>query len=416
MRGLALLRLAFASLLSRRTSALLTILAIAVSVFLFVGVEKLRLGVRAGFEQTVSGTDLIVGARTSPVSLLLSSVFRIGDATANIRWESYERIAAGRDVAWTVPLSLGDSHRGFRVVGTTPGFFEHYGYAGGRRLAFASGRAFGADDEAVIGAAVAARLGYAVGAEIVLAHGVGAVSFSLHEDAPFRIVGILAPTGTPVDRAVHVDLAGIERMHAPAAARTDPEEHDAHAHAEPDQITAFLVGVESPLALLRLQREINTWAGEPLLAIIPHVALAQLWQVVGIVEQALRVLSVFVIVVGLVGVMTSILTAINARRREMMILRAVGARPVDLLLLVVSEAAVLAAFGSVLGVLAFHGGLGVLAPLIETRFGLALVGIGVDGFDLLAIAGVTMAAAVLGLVPAGLAFRNALADGLAAQQ
>ncbi len=205
--------LAFRSLLNRRGTALLTILAIAMSVTLLLGVEKIRRDAKASFANTISGTDLIVGARSGSVQLLLYSVFRIGNATNNISWKSYRDLASESAIAWTIPLSLGDSHRGFRVLGTNLDYFEHYRYRSGRALVFSEGVPFDDLYDAVLGADVAKELGYALGQAITIAHGTGDVSFAMHDDKPFRVSGILEKTGTPVDRTVHVSLEGIEAIH-----------------------------------------------------------------------------------------------------------------------------------------------------------------------------------------------------------
>ena len=162
-----LLRLALRSLVSRRITVGLTIFAISLSVALFLGVEKVRSGARASFADTIAGTDLIVGARTGGVQLLLYSVFRIGNATNNIGWDSYQQIASRPEVDWIVPISLGDSHRGFRVMGTTNAYFEHYRYRGGRPLRLEQGAFLGDLFDTVIGADVARELGYSVGDPVV---------------------------------------------------------------------------------------------------------------------------------------------------------------------------------------------------------------------------------------------------------
>ena len=208
-----LLPLAARSLWNRRVAAALTVFAIGVSVALLLGVQKLRVEARESFASTISGTDLVVGARSGAVNLLLYSVFRIGDPTANLSWQSYQLVARHPDVAWTIPISLGDSHRGFRVMGTTGAYFEHYRYGNRRPLAFAAGAPFAALQEAVVGAEVARALGYTLGQEITIAHGIGEVSFAEHDDHPFRIVGILERSGTPVDRTVHVSLEAITAIH-----------------------------------------------------------------------------------------------------------------------------------------------------------------------------------------------------------
>ena len=257
---MAILSLAWKSLLNRRFTALLTVMSIALSVTLLVGVERLRTEARASFANTLSGTDLIVGARSGPVQLLLYSVFRIGDATNNISWQSYQDIAAHPKVAWTVPISLGDSHRGFRVLGTSAAYFEHYRYGRDRRLAIDEGQPFADLYDAVLGAQVADELGYKIGDAIVLAHGASEVSFARHDDKPFRVAGILARTGTPVDRTVHVSLEAIEAIHidwqsgAPIPGLAISADQARAMDLTPKAITAALVGLESKVTTFQVQR------------------------------------------------------------------------------------------------------------------------------------------------------------------
>ncbi|EAP90733.1 MAG: ABC transporter permease [Oceanicaulis sp.] len=415
MARLPILNLALRSIGNRRATAILTVLTVAISVMLFLGVEKVRHGARESFENTISGVDLIVGARSSPVNLLLYSVFHIGDATNNITWESYETVASAPGVAWTVPISLGDSHRGHRVIGSTPGLFEHYEYGGGRHLEFASGAPFEDLFDAVIGAAVARDLGYRTGDEIVVAHGMGEVGFIEHDSNPFTVVGVLEPTGTPLDQSVMVTLDAIEAIHlggATGSGSTLSAEELRARDLTPDQLTAFYVGLDSPVAALRLQRAINTYPEEPLQAVIPGVALAQLWSIVGVAERTLAAVAAFVVLTGLVSILTAILTSLNERRREMAILRALGARPHHVFLLLVAEAALIALAGAGLGTIATYGALNALAPLLEARFGLVLPGLTPGLYDLGIIGAVTGAAAVLGFFPAWRAYRNSLADGM----
>ena len=280
--------LALKSLWNRRTTAALTITAIAISVTLLLGVQELRTAAREGFASTISGADLIVGARSGPINLLLYSVFRIGDATANVTWQSYQKIAKHPDVAWAIPISLGDSHRGFRVMGTTLDYFTHYRFAGDRHLAFAVGGPWTDLYDTVLGADVATHLHYRVGDDIILAHGIGNTSFAQHKDKPFRVVGILQRTGTPVDRTVHVSLEAITAIHldwqtgmqAPVGSRISAEAAR-QKDLTPDSITAFILGMKSKVTIFLMQRAINEYGEEPLLAIIPGVTLQQLWSLVG---------------------------------------------------------------------------------------------------------------------------------------
>lgn len=416
---MATLALALRSLWNRRTTALLTLCAIAVSVALLLGVEKIRTAAREGFANTVSGVDLIVGARSGQLNLLLYSVFRVGDATANVSWASYQKIARHPDVAWTIPISLGDSHRGFRVMGTTSDYFRHYRFAGGRPLQFATGRPFDDLYDAVLGADVATQLGYTLGTPIVVAHGLGRVSFAEHDDKPFRVVGILARTGTPVDRTVHVSLEAITAIHldwqsgvqAPPGARIDAEAARA-AELTPESITAFMVGMRSRVMTFTMQRAINDYRQEPLMAIMPGVALSQLWNLVGIADTALMIVAAFVVLAGLLGMLTAILTSLNERRREMAILRSVGARPRHVFTLLVAEAGILAGAGVAAGTGLMYLLVAAARPVLENRFGIFLEVGGLRSYDLAILGAVVLAGLLMGALPAWRAYRNTLSDGL----
>ena len=419
MNGWTILSLAARSLWARRTTALLTILSIATAVLLFTAVENIRQGARLSFERTITQTDLIVGARSSPINLVLYSVFQIGDPTNNVTWTTYEQIEARPDVAWAVPISLGDSHRGYRVVGTTPDYFERYKYGDAQSLSYAEGTDFEDLFDVVLGAQVANDLGYRLGEKIVVSHGLGATSFVNHEDKPFTVVGILAPTGTPVDRSLYVSLEAIEAIHVgwqdgtpTPMSRVATPGRLRNVDLQPESITAILVGATSRIRTLRLQRDLNTYRQEPLQAVIPGVALSQLWNIVSVVERALAIISAFVVAVGLIGILTSILTTLNERRREMAILRSVGSKGRHIVALLVSESALLAFVGSVMGVAVMYGLLFLFQPLLEARFNIGAVRTLPGLYDLYVILGVTGLSALLGLIPALLALKRSLADGL----
>lgn len=411
-----ILRLALSSLAARALTVAMTIVAIALSVMLFLGVEKVRTGAKASFADTISGTDLIVGARSGSVQLLLYSVFRIGNATNNMTWKSYQDISAHDAVDWIVPISLGDSHRQFRVMGTTPAFFERYKYRSGQSLAIRDGAVMADLFDATIGADVAETLGYAVGDPIVVAHGLA--SFSEHADQPFRISGILEKTGTPVDRTVIVSLEAIEAIHvdwrsgAQIPGQSTPAEVIRQMDLQPQAVTAALVGVKSRLQVFGLQRAINEYPQEPLLAILPGVALQELWQIVGLAETALVAVSGMVIVTALIGMMATIFSSLSERRREMAIFRAMGARPRVVFSLLVLEASVMAAVGGLLGMILLYLGLFAAQPLIDSAFGLWIPIDAPSLREVGVLAGVVVAGAIVSMVPAIRAYRMSLADGM----
>ncbi|MCV6598261.1 MAG: ABC transporter permease [Mangrovicoccus sp.] len=411
-----LLRMALASLASRWITVALTVFTIALSVALFLGVEKLRTGARASFADTISDTDLIMGARSGGVQLLLYSVFRIGNATNNLSWESYLDITSRAEVDWAVPISLGDSHRQFRVMGTSAEYFERYKYRGGRDLTFAAGAPFDDLFDAVIGADVAETLGYQLGDPIVVSHGIS--SFSHHDDLPFQVAGVLDKTGTPVDRTVMVSLRAIEAIHvdwqsgARKTGATTPAEVLRAMPLEPEAITAALIGVKSRLKIFGLQRAINEYPQEPLLAVLPGVALGELWEIVGVAETALLAVSAMVVVTALLGMAAMIFSGLNERRREMAIFRAMGARPLVITALLMLEALIIALLGAALGVGLLYGALALGQPILDREYGIFLPISALSGREWQLLGAVVIAACLTSMIPAWRAYRLSVADGM----
>ena len=412
-------RLALRSLVNRRLTSTLTLLSVALSVALLIGVERVRLGARESFKNTISQTDLIVGAKGGTIQLLLYAVFRMGSATNNISWEAYQKIAHDPDVAWTIPYSLGDSHRGFRDVGTTQDFYDHYHYRHDRGVEFAAGHSPKGLFDVALGSMVAERLGYKLGDRIILQHGIGEVSFQSHANKPFTVQGILKKTGTPIDRSVYVSLEAIEAIHIdwvdgapPLPGQGTPAAKLEHEKLPIHQITAFLLGAKSRLDTLRLQRKINDMDDEPLMAIIPGVSLSELWDGLSYAEDGLRVVSAFVVVVGLLGMLVSIYNSLNERRREMAILRSIGAGPRLIFSLMILESLVMTVVGAILGVGFMYLLLFVLQPVIESHFGLYLPISAPSGEEYAYLGAIFVLGWLLGLVPAWRAYKNTLYDGL----
>lgn len=413
-----LLYLAIGSAWNRRLTLGLTLMAISLSVTMLLGVARLRDEAHRGFSHSVMGTDLVIGARTSPVQLMLYAVFRIGDATNNIRWKAFQDISAYPLVDWAIPLSLGDSHHGFPVLGTTAVYFEHFRYGDAQTLSFSQGKPFHDTFDAVLGSEVAAQLGYHLGDHIILSHGMGGDGLPEHANKPFTVTGILAPTGTPVDRTVHVSLEAITAIHldwvggAPMPGFSIPEQYVHKFDLAPKEITAMLVGLKSRAAVFRVQRMINDYSEEPLLAVMPGVALEQLWQVIGVAEKSLLAVSAMVVIVGLSGLIAVVLASLNERRRELAILRSVGARPREIFLLLTAEGFFITVAGTLLGVLLLTALTVVLAPLAQARFGIAIQPefISVDEMKMLGL--VVLVGLLASLAPGYRAYRMSLADGL----
>lgn len=414
----ALLSVAWHSAWHRRFGLSFVVLSVALATFLLLAVERVRHDVRENFSQSVSGTDLIVGARTGAVQLMLYSVFRIGNATNNIRWSSVQALERDKAVAWVVPISLGDSHRGFPVLATSPSYFEHFHYGDRQPLMLSEGHPFSGVFEAVLGAEVAQRLGYRIGQRVVLSHGGGEIAGNDHADKPFTVVGILAPTGTPVDRSVHIGLAGMEAIHldwiagVPLPSMAVPADRVAEHDLTPKTVTAALIGLKSRASVFAVQRRVAEYEAEPLLAVLPGVALDELWDAIGAGERALLAMSALVAVVSLAGLVAVVVTGLEQRRRELAVLRSIGAGPGPVFALLITEGALVTTVGALLGAVGCAVAIALLGPLVQVRFGVGLR-LGwptVSEWSLLAA--VLLAGTLASLLPGWRAYRISLSDGL----
>ena len=417
---MVVLRLAWQSVLNRKFTTILTILSIAVSVVLILGVEKVRSGARVSFANTISGTDLIVGSRSGDVQLLLYSIFHIGDATSNITWKTVEDIKRRDEVDWLVPIALGDSHRGYRVVGTSQDYFTRFRYRRNIKLDFTDGEPFQDLFEAVIGSEIAKILKYKVGDEIILAHGTGPVKLNKeHGNTPFRISGILSKSGTPSDRAVLVSMEAIEAIHVgwetgnfqKDIVQQSPE-NLRKMKLHPKAATALYVGLKSRMQTFSLQRWINSYPEEAITGVLPGVAFGQLWALIGNVETALLIISSMVVFVAILGMLISIMASLNERRREMAILRAIGASPIEIFTLLAFEALTLSILGIIVGFVSVFGAMLLLQPFLENITGL-FIEIATPSWREIVILGIIlMASIVAGIIPAIRAYLTSLSDGL----
>lgn len=416
------LKLAIKSLRERRGSVFLTLMAMTFSVFVLLAVEHVRHQAKESFANTVSGVDLIGGARTGSLNLLLYSVFRIGSPTNTISWEAFQEIANMPDVKWAIPLSLGDSHKGYRVMGTTNAYFSHFSYGKKHKLVFEQGQVFNGVLDVVLGHSVAKKLNYSLGDKLILSHGIAKTSFKQHDDHPFTVVGILAPTGTPVDHTVHVRLAGIEAIHSDSKVGKTQEstthsdhhedehmnkhEHDDH-ELQPKRITAYMLGLKSRLKTFQVQRDINNIKQDPMLAILPGVALSELWQIMAMLENTLFFVAILVFISALLGLSAMLLSSIRDRAQEIRLLRIVGASPVFLFFLIELEALFITLTSLVLGAGLLFICLLATQDLIISQFGLHISSNIFSKNTGWFMGGILIASAILVAIPSLSAYRKA---------
>ncbi|MFZ4405104.1 MAG: ABC transporter permease [Pseudobdellovibrionaceae bacterium] len=415
------LKLALKSLKNRSTSAILTMLSISLSVTLLLAVERTKRAAEQGFTQAVSQVDLLVGARTGPLNLILYTVFNMGSASNNISWQSYQDIKNSPQVSWTIPYSLGDGHKGFRVVATDENFYEHYRFRGDQKIELESGGPALDVWDVVVGSEVNKKLKYKMGDPIVIAHGVTrSEGVQLHKDKPFKVVGIMKPTGTALDQSLYISLYGMEAIHidwkngaAPTQATATAQNQLSKENIKVGSITAFFLRTNTRIETLGLQRTINNFSAEPLLAIIPGATLSDLWRGLSQIDTVLKIISLMVLMVGLAAMVSTILAGLNERRREMAILRSLGAGPKHLTTLLVFESSLLTTSAILVGVFLNITFFALLSDWLESQFGFYVVGDVFSKLEFFYLGLIWLSGTAVGLVPAIKASRSALKDGLA---
>lgn len=417
MKARLALSLAAASLWHRRKVLALVCLTLTLSVTLLLGIQYLRTEVKQSFTSTISDTDLIIGARSGQLNLLLYTVFHIGDATNNIRWSTFQELKQDKRIDWLIPISLGDSYKGFRVVGTDDGFGEHFRFGRGQPLKLAGGQWFDGVFDVVLGAGVAKKLNHAIDDKIVLSHGGGRTSFSNHKNTPFTITGVLEPTGTPVDQAVYISLQGMEAMHVgwesgvAIPGRTLTPEQAEGRDFTPSAITAVFAGLDRKILTFRVQRDLNQYTGEPLSAILPGVALSELWRLMSQFERALLGITGLVVITSLIGLIAVLLTLQTQRAHEIAILRATGASPSLIASLYIIECLALSVVACLTSLALSAFAVSMLGPWLLTNYGLQiqLRPLNLEEWGLLT--SVPLAAVLVALIPAFSAWRQSRSQG-----
>ena len=449
-------KIAKQSLFNRKGTVVLTIIALTISIFVLLAVEHIRLQAKQSFNRTVSGVDLIVGPRTGPLNLLLGSVFRIGETGQAISAEVYQKLAKHPMVDWVAPIALGDSHKGHRVIATTHSYFQNYKYGNKQALEFKAGGLPQDDFDLVLGADIANKFSYENGDEIVLSHGTGITSFTHHEATPFRVVGILAKTGTPVDQALHIGFKGLELMHKKsghpslspvlnskpigvngsktnnhdehqnehehghehenehehALEQNSHESSEDHEHLDGAKVSAVFVGLKARYASLIMQKWANDYKAEPISAILPGVALTQLWRIVGSVEVVLQVIAGLVLLTTLIGMSTMLLATMKERTREIAIMRTLGARPIFVFGLIQLEVLLITLISLILATLGLYVALVASQAMLATELGLFIDVVIINSNTFKIWAAVLVGSILVGLLPALKAYRSSLQASL----
>ena len=406
-----------ASMRSRLVPIVLVIVALSASMALLLAVDRIQQATKNGFNQSLSGVDLVLGPGGSGLELVLYTVFHLGKPTNNITTETVSDITDDPMVEWAVPVALGDNHRGYRVISTTDEYFDRIKFGGDQPLVFAQGTPFSDLNETVIGSEVAEALGYALDTSIFVTHGSQMIG-KLHDDFSFKITGILASTGTPIDRAVFVSLEGYELIHLGwqnGSKTLSLQNLDINAIPKerlyPKTVTAVYLGLTSKLSLFKFIRAVRDYPEEAISAVIPGVALAELWSIVGIVDSVFQLLNWLIIGISIVGMVTMIITGLDSRTRELTILRALGLSPPKLAGLVLLETVIIS-LTAVLSAIVSVWFLTVAAADLLTQWAgvrIELTWLAIDELSTIMI--IVLAGVCASLIPAGMVYRRSLHKG-----
>lgn len=414
-----MIELAWASLRARSLAVSLVIVSLTCAMVLLLSLERIQSATKNGFDQSISGVDLIIGPRSGGIELVLYSVFHLGRPTNNITMETVEDLAQDASIDWLVPIALGDSHGPYRVIATTDAYFDHIKVGQKESLEFKEGRAFENISEVVIGAEVARALDYQIGSKIYLTHGSGEALGKAHDDFTFEVTGILAATGTPNDQAVFVDLKGYELIHLGWQSGTRAFSLDSvdldnipPEALTPKTVTAAFVGLTSKLALFPVARAVNEYPEEAVSAIVPGIALSELWSIVGMVDRAFAFLSWLIIGISLITMVTMTIASLEARTREMTILRATGASPGYLSALVMIEAALIGLAAIGLAIIIVSATTVFARDLMTSQLGIAPDIAWLSPHELLIFAIILVAGLASSVLPAMMVYRRSVQQGL----
>lgn len=349
-------------LMARPLATALNLLLLTLGLAAVSFVLLTRAQIERAFDRDLAGIDAVVGAKGSPLQLILSGVFHLDVPTGNIALADVQALEKDARVAQLIPMSLGDSYRGYRIVGTTPAYLDHYG------AKVARGKPWDAVMQAVLGAGVAQRTGLAVGDTFSGSHGLGEGG-SVHDDEPYRVSGVLAPCACVLDRLILTSTESVWQLHETGHALDEAERRLMQAERE---ITLALVRYHSPLAAVTFPRYVN--ASTPMQAAAPALEITRLLRMLGVGAEVLQGFGAVLLITAGLSVFVAMWSAVRERRADLALLRMLGAPASRIAAVLLCEALWLALLASVLGLLLGQGLTALLGSLLAAENSLPLSG------------------------------------------
>ena len=443
----------------RALATWLTTISVVLGVALAVAILLIRQGMENRFQQGTLGYEMVVGAKGSPLQLVLNTVYNLDLSPGNIPWKLYEQLRDDKRVKLAVPFSVGDNYRGFRILGTTDALFKEFEFEQGRKFQLVQGRIFNFSEkslqsafqeaaerarerqakergeevkpaaseaghdhdkdrafEAVLGSTVAQETGLRVGETFVAAHGVqAAADEKVHGDTPWTVVGILAPTYTANDRAIFINLDSFYHIegHEIRERKAEGGKQETKKDNDPDagQISSIVLKLRSPIHALTLYRQIND--GPDAMAAFPAAEIRKLFQIVGNIDRVLLAQAILIVIVAGVAIAVSIYNSMSERRREIAILRALGAKRQTIFSIIVLESMSICLMGGVVGMIVGHAICAGANVALHKASGFTIAAYQFQHVEWLVLAGCVILGAFSGFGPAVRAYRTPVAENLA---
>jgi len=399
--------LTFKSIQNRKITFSLSVISIAISVILLLGVDKAVKSSKSHFINTINSTDIIVASSNGSLDILLNLIFHLSDPLKEMSYKSFEDIKKFDELKWAVPLSLGDSFQGFDVVSTDKNYFKYYRYSSGKTLQFSHGRAFIDFYDVVIGSEIAKKLHLKVGDTIYLSHGKHHHKH-IHKNRIFNVVGVLKQSMTPNDESLFMQLKADEAIHIEWQSGHFIDMHISseklsHMGIKPKHISGMLIGLKNRSSILSMEEKINHYKEENLKAVIPAKALSKLYKLMKNFQDILMIISSAVFIASIFTMLSSMFSTLNERRREIAIFRSLGASSKTVFLLFMIESFLVAFSGIVIGVIMIDI-LGYFVPF-KLSFGL-------DIYQFFMLFSMLVIAVIASFFPALKSYKNSLSDGL----
>ncbi|HMS65696.1 MAG TPA: ABC transporter permease [Ignavibacteria bacterium] len=419
---MSIFRIVIKNIKQRSLSSLLTILSVMLGVGLVVSILILKQESEQAFNQTATGYELIVGPKGSSLQLTLSTIYQIGSPVQNMPLSVYELLKNDKRVKLAIPYVMGDNYNGFRLIGTVPEIFTHFEYKKGANFKLKEGSFFSKDFEAVIGYETAEKTGLKIGSTFMGSHGIESYEGSeVHEEFNFKVTGILEKTFTPADKIIFTSMNSIWSIHhreSPQGADSISEGHDHKSELSQENseltITAVLLKLKNPVYFDLVRRQINDnkYEGINAQAVLPIFEIKQLFDIIGNINSILLVIAYLVIFVAVISILVSIYNSMNDRKRDIAIMRSLGAGKFTVLKIIILEGIFISTAGAFLGIITGHAVIFLLKNKISELAGIEISGMTFSNAEIYLFAGTILLGAFVSVLPALKAYRNDVAKNL----